>query len=329
MATKPSQPDVVKLSLSAAGAEEYCTGILAVPNAETWWWQTGLAPYRGYSRPFKDHDGRWWWRIKPQFSWPMDFFRPLDRPPRMPLGKSLFGWQYPVAREQANSLTHFNVIHDIGGFDLGRVAEPKRRAIRKGMRGLEIAALDRTDAAATEDARVVWNSHVERTGWNRGFDARAFTAHWKPLADEPGTNVLGARDRQTGVLAAWLVVRIVEGTLYVDTIASHTDRTEHRPNDTLIFAALYNAARLEPVGCVRHANYFLRSSLETLEKFKQSMGFDSGGLASHLHVNPLLAPALRLLKPALWRRLRGDWPPAPVGAVSDRDPPDPGSGDHA
>jgi hypothetical protein len=311
--------ETVALRLASATAEDYCRGILSVPHAETWWWQTGLAPYRGYSRPFKDRDGRWWWRIKPQFSWLIDFFTPLERPPRMPLGKSMFGWQYPVAPAEANSLTHFNVIEDINGFDLSRVADQKRRAIRKGLRGLIVAPLDPRDPAATEDARVVWNSHVERTGWNQVFDAKTYAEHWRPLADEPGTNVLGARDRATGGLAAWLVARIVEGTLYVDTIASHTDRTQHRPNDTLIFAALFNAARLEPAGRVRHANYFLRSSLETLEKFKQSMGFDSSGIPSKLHVNPLAATALKAIKPAMWKRLQGDWMSAAVGAVSDRD----------
>ena len=151
---------------------------------------------------------------------------------------------------------------------------------------------------------MVWNSHVRRTSWNRQCEHTTFTQWWRPLADMAGTNVLGARDKQTGILCAWLIARIVEGTVYVDTIASHTDRLDQRPNDTLIFMLLYNAAQIDGV---KHAHYFLKSDLETLEKFKQSLGFDSSGITSRLHVNALVGAGLRLLRPAMWQRLRGDW----------------------
>ena len=208
--------------------------------------------------------------------------------------------------QRANSLVHFNIIHRLDDYGLDRVASQKRRAIRKGLRHLDIAALDPCDPPTVEQARVVWNSHVERTGWNSTFDGRTFAEHWRPLADTAGTSVIGARDRQTGVLCAWLIARVVEGTVYIDTIASHTERLHHRPNDTLIFCLLHNAARSDGV---QHANYFLRSDLAPLEKFKQSLGFDSSGLPARVEVNPLAALAIRLLKPAIWRRLHGDWPP--------------------
>lgn len=307
MSKAASEVEVPQIALRAASAEDYCRSLLATPRSEMWWFQTGNVPYRGYSRPFVDRDGRWWWKAKPHFAWCVDFFSPLAERPRPPRRKALFGFQYPVSAERADSLVHFNVIRDLSGYDIAAVASQKRRAVRKGLKSLAFVALDPRDAAATEEARVVWNSHVERTGWNEPFDAPTFAGHWSPLADHAGTNVIGVRDAETGVLCAWVVLRIVEGCAYVDTIASHTDRLENRPNDTLIFTALWNAARLPGV---RHANYFLRSSLEPLEAFKQSLGFDSSGLPARLCVNPLIGLALRKARPAMWRRLVGDWPRA-------------------
>jgi hypothetical protein len=304
---KPApEVDVPAVALQIASADAYCRSVLSTPGCEMWWFQTGGAPYRGFSRPFSDRAGRWWWRAKPHFAWPVDFFTPLADCPRPPWFKSALGYQHPAPLERANSLVHFNVIRDLSRYDVGQVASQKRRAVRKGLRSLIFEALDPCAPDVVAEAREVWNSHVERTGWNEAFDAAQFAGHWRPLAQHAGTNIVGVRDADSGALCAWVICRIVEGCAYVDTIASHTERLENRPNDTLIFAALWNAARLPGV---RHANYFLRSSLEPLERFKQSLGFDSSGLPARLRVNPLAGAALRALRPAQWRRLVGDWPP--------------------
>jgi len=300
--TSPSAPE---FRLNAATARDYCQSVLATPRAESFWFLTGLAPYRGFSRPFCDRQDRWWWKAKPQFAWPLDFFTPFVQRPTFPPGKCMLGCQYPVAEHDANSRVNFNVIADLADYDLPRVASSKRRAVRKGLKNLEIGLLDPTDDPSTEEARVVWNSHVERTGWNTRFESAAFRERWRPLADHAGTVILSARERENGLLCAWVVGRLVEGCAWVDTIASHSDRLAHRPNDTLIFVLLYNAAR---TAGIHHANYFLRSALEPLERFKQSMGFRSDGLAARLRVNPLVALGLRILRPAVWRRLHGDQP---------------------
>ena len=160
---------------------------------------------------------------------------------------------------------------------------------------------------------------MARTEWNTQFDAATFARHWAPLRDMAGTNVLGARSLATGALCGWLVARVVGDMLHLDTIASHTDRMADCPNDALDYVALYNAARQG----VRRANYFLRSSLEPLERFKRSLGFDPAGIPARLVVHPVAALALRLIKPAAWTRLHGDWPPpaAPPASASGAAPP--------
>jgi hypothetical protein len=296
---------VPPLALSAASEDDYCRSILASRPAETFWFLAGTGPYETFSRPFRDRDGRWWWRAKPQFAWPLDFFTAYEHRPRVPRGQAMLGRQYPVAPEQANSRVHFNVIRDLTGYGLETVASQKRRAVRKGLRNLDIAPLNPLDAASTEEAREVWNSHVARTGWSTAYEPRAFTRLWRPLADHAGTTVLGARDRSDGLLCAFLVLRTVARCAWIDTIASHTDRLENRPNDAIIFAALHEASRTPGI---QHANYFLRCNLPTLEAFKQSLGFRSDGLAARIEINPLVALGLRTLKPRIWQRLLGDPP---------------------
>lgn len=188
---------------------------------------------------------------------------------------------------------------------MSHVASQKRRAIRKGLRSLALVPLELHDDKVVDEACEVWNSHVERTSWNSAFSAAEFREHWRPLATTAGTTVLGARRQSDGVLAAWVIARNIDGVVYVDTIASHTDRVAERPNDALIYTLLFNAARAGATA----ANYFLRSPIEPLEKFKQSLGFDSGGIPARLRVHPFVAPLLRRLKPSLWSRLVGDWPP--------------------
>lgn len=303
---KPAE-GVPQITLRTASVDEYCRSILATPRAEMWWFQTGDAPKPGYSRPFQGSDGHWWWLPKPRFAWAADFWTPFERPPRMPLSRGLLGYQYPVAFDFADSLAHFNVIRDLPGYDIKNVEMKKRGFVRKqGLVEIELTHLDPTSTREREEARIVWNSHVERTGWNATFSPDAFGDVWGPLADHAGTNVLGARDKQTGELCAFLITRVVGGCAFMDTIASHSERQKKRPNDTIIFIALYNAARMSGV---RHANYFYRSDIRPLEKFKRSLGFDPYGLPSRLELNPLARCVLRLLKPGALRRLRGDWPP--------------------
>ncbi len=305
MAATAAEISVPALAINVASEEEYCRSILSTRPAESFWFLAGTGPYESFSRPFCDRDGRWWWRAKPQFAWPFDFFSPYEKRPRLPRGEAMLGHQYPVTADQADSRVHFNVIENLAGYGLESVASQKRRAVRRGLRNLDIAPMNPLDATSAEEARIVWNSHVERTGWSTAYEWRAFERLWRPLADHAGTTILAARDRESGLLCAFLVLRTVAGCAWVDTIASHTDRLESRPNDAIIFAALHQAARAPGV---RHANYFLRCKLPTLEAFKQSLGFNSDGLPARLELNPLVAFALKRLKPHIWQRLLGDPP---------------------
>jgi len=292
------------LLLASATLSDYAQAVQRLRDNEIWWYFNQLTPHRGSAAPFADDAGGWWYCVKPRFAWPVDFFTPLDRAPRLPRQPRLFGRQYPVAQPHANSRVCMNVILDLAGYDLSRVASDKRRAVRKGLSNLHIAALDPADAAVQTDACTVWNSHVERTGWNKPYALLEFRDSWSELADTPGTTVLGAYDASLGdALCAWLIVRVFADTVWIDTIASHSDRQANRPNDTLIYAAL---AAATAQGIAKHAHYSLYSGIVSLERFKTSLGFSAVDFPCKLEVRTPIKWGLRLLRPRIWKRLCGE-----------------------
>lgn len=304
MTSDRDAPETPIVTLQKATAEEYCNSALQAQHNEFWWYFNGLAPYRRFSKPFRDGDGRWWYRVKPGFAWPLDFFTSYSKRPSGLSTHLLLGWQWPVAPREANSKVWMNVIHDLSDYGLGAVAESKRRAVRKGLRKLEVFAVDPGDAQICAEACEVWNSHVTRTGWNQCMTPARFTESWQELKDWLGTTVLAVRAKDGDQrMCAWLIARVIGETVYVDTLASHTERMDSRPNDTIVFACLC-AAQAQGV---RRAHYSLKSDISSLESFKQSLGFEAYPFPARLRLRFPVGPALRLLRPKIYRRLCGDW----------------------
>jgi hypothetical protein len=258
-------------------------------------------PFRGMTRPFQSRDGTWWFSVKPLFAWPVDFFVPSARIgiPR----PFLVGAQWPVgASDQSNSTVCMNVIHDLQTYGFDSVAASKRRAIRKGLAALDLERLDPGDPRVQLDAWEVWSSHVQRTGWNRAFSLPTFAESWKELSDWPGTAVFGVRDRVTRALCSWTIARAIGSCLYIDTLATHTDRLAHRPNDLIIFEVL-GIGRLAGLS---RAHYSLQSQITSLEEFKKSIGFVACDFPCRLHLRAGVGPMLKVFAPRHLLRLRGD-----------------------
>ena len=318
MRAAPEEPDVRHVPLRQATEEAYCRCALRARRNEFWWYFNGLAPYRGYSRPFPDRRGHWWYCVKPGLAWPVNFFEVNGTAAAALPRFALLGAQWPVADPAAaNSHMVMNVITDLSTYGLEAVDQDKRRAVRKGCRNLTIAAADAADAALAGEACEVWNDHVERTGWNTKMGRKQFVATWAELADWPGTTVLAATDpAEPGRLCAWLIVRFIDSAVYVDTIASHTRRRQSRPNDALLFTCLVSAKRQ----AARWAYYSLAGSVASLERFKQSLGFRPRRFPAALRLRWPLGPILRRLSPGNYRRLLGEVPLVAAAASPGAEP---------
>lgn len=307
--TAPTPAEAQPLALARTRADEYCRAVRRCRHNEFWWYYNALTRRCGSSKPFQDGAGRWWWCVKSWFAWPVDFFSNFEHPDVHPR-RALLGWQFPVLESQANSHVCHNVITDLGDYDLHRIQRKSRRhMVRRALRELQYSVVDPAERSIAEEACAVWNSHVERTGWNRTMSAANFARSWAELRTMPGTTVIVARETgSAGALCAWLVTRIIDHTMFIDTIASHTDRLAKGPNDGLIFLALWSAAKLG----VDHAHYGLLSNIESLEAFKRSMGFTPHPFPCRLHLRAPVEALLRRCRPAIYQRLLGaDVPLAP------------------
>lgn len=293
--------NLATVELARTTETEYCLAAQRARHNEFWWYFNKTSLYRGSSRPFRDSDGRWWYQVKPRFAWPVDFFTPLERIPTSAGKRGLVGRQWPVPEEQANSRVVFNVITDLAAYSLDSVASNKRRAVRKGLAGLALGVESTGDPRLMIEAREVWNSHVARTGWNRPMQLGEFADSWTELAEWPGTTLVTAREKEDGLLCAWLLVRVIDSTCFIDTLASHTERRSSRPNDAIIFASLVSAAALG----IPRAHYSLKSRVKTLEDFKRSVGLSSVGFPACLKLAPGVGPVMRILRPATYSRLTG------------------------
>ena len=296
--------DLKTVNLRRASVEEYCRAVVRMRHNAFWWYFHGCKAGGRIWKPFRDAGGRWWWYVKPGFVWPVDFFSAFAPHRNFKPRSLLLGWQYPTTDAAANSRVHLNVIQDLSGYDLGRIARKKKRyGIRRALQHLQIDVGDPSDSAVANEACAVWNSHVARTGWNRALTPPAFRAGWLELATCPGTTLLTARDpRAGGELCAWLIARIIGDTVFIDTLSSHTDRVGLGPNDGLIFLCLHSAAKLG----VPHAHYALKSRIKSLEAFKQSLGFLPHAYPCRLELRRPVAPLLRIFAPRIYSRLLGD-----------------------
>jgi len=298
-----SPADVQPISLERTTAGEYCRAVQRATQVEFWWYMGGLVGKRNRWKPFEDSSGRWWWHVKPRFAWPVDFFSPIPDAASVHPSSGLLGWQHSVQPHEANSHVRLNVIQDLSGYKLEAIEGKKRRwTIRKALRELDYAVCDATDADVASQACEVWNSHVQRTGWNKPMTTDEFRRSWHELAAMPGTTVITARDRQSHALCAWLIGRVIDGTAFIDTLTSHTDRVAGGPNDGLVFLYLISAAAMG----IRHAHYGLHSKIESLESFKKGLGFTPHAFPTRLHLRFPVGPLLRILRPRDYKRLLGD-----------------------
>jgi len=302
---KPSVVEIESptLALKRTTIDDYCHAVRRARHNEFWWYYNGLTQRFRRQKPFQDAAGRWWWMVKPYFAWPVDFFSPISNSAHARPRRMLLGWQFPTNEAAANSVVRQNVIFELSGYGLDRIESNKRRAIRRALRELRYEIVRPDDSTLAEEARIVWNSHVERTGWNRSMDNVEFMRSWAELAEMPGTSVIVAREIDgQNPMCAWLITRILGDTIYIDTIASHTDRVGGRPNDGLIFLALQSASHAGVV----HAHYSLVSRITSLEAFKRSLGFIPHPFPCHLHLLSPIGALMRWIRPGLYSRLRGD-----------------------
>ncbi len=299
---EPQDIEFPLIDLKHCTTDEYCRALVAEGDLP-FWWQHETPPDRNYAVPFQDTLGTWWYQVRPGYAWPADAVEAVPSPGRkLPYKKTYLAYQHVVPEaERSNGALVVNMILDLPAYGARSIGD-KRRAVRKGLKCCEVIAVETIDDRRMPGALKCWNDLVSRTGWRTLRDEAYIRRTWERIIAMPGTTILLAIDREKDDVAGFLIIRTFGRTSYVDTIASNSDLLDSRPNDILMWTMLRNAQRIDGV---TRAHYSIKSDVEALEKFKQSIGFEPVRFPAMLHARPGMMTALRLLKPATYRRLTG------------------------
>lgn len=296
------------LAIDSCAIDEHCSGYKQAKLTSFWWYQFKDKIFGNFSIPFKYVD-RWFFQVKPGYVWLVDPFKPLEVKDRfalsLPFTKSFVGFQVIIdAKEKSNSQLVYNVLPLFENYSLKIVDAKRRNSIRKGNNLCFVRKIEKDllGKEVIKEATEVWNSLTVRTSWKTKKSEDFMDYSWKELLDIPGNHIIGCFDKGSGKLIAWLIIKCIDGVLFVDTIASHSGYLEKNPNDILIFAALQNAS----VRGFKNAHYAMKSYVTSLETFKQSFGFVPTGFPAYVNINfPFNVMMNMFFKKELKRTFRG------------------------
>jgi len=292
--------EYVKINMNCSSIFDYCAYMQKSKYNGFWWYLLPEKFFGNYSKPFQNQYGEWFFWIKPFFCWPVDFLKNQASKPI--LSKSILGYQLRSDHENSNSFFSFRMIYDLKNYSEENISAKRRNLIRKGIERSYINTIDINNYEIIEHCLNIWNEHSARTGWKRKLNYNYFFSSWNELLQCPGTTILYIKEKETSRIIGWLIVKIIGEMAFIDTIATSTEKGRTNPNDSLIYTAIMNLKDIPKVKCVQ---YGLSSPIESLENFKESIGFKIIKLPSFLHVNPILKIFLKSFKPNVWERLRG------------------------
>ena len=303
---KPAEIEYQPVPLRHAAVEEYCRALLEVRTASFWWYLGRSRFFGNYSLPFQDDRGRWWYQVKPGLCWPADFLAPIDLTTvSLPLRKRFLAYQHITGNSKsANSKLVINVINDLSTYSVATIDAKRRNSIRKGSRLCEVRLIERSDSDLFEECRETWNDLSARTGWKEPLERETFYESWSTLLDLPGTTIIVGFDEESGKVAGFLIVKVLDDTAYVDTIASRSSLLRTNVNDILLYSFIKSA---QMVPGVRKVHYAIKSYIESLECFKTSFGFDPHTFPAYTCFLPGIEALLKIFRKADYNRLIGNF----------------------
>ncbi len=305
MTDGPKDIECPSLTIKHCSTEAHCEALARARNLPFWWYQDTTRFGRNFSLPFRDSLGDWWYQVRPGFAWPVDVFDPLTGQGRqLPWRNTYVAYQHVVPEDEpSNAALVFNTISDVAQYGSGSMDDKRRNAVRKGMRSCDVQTVERLDDGWLPGVTQAWNDLVDRTGWKHHRDASQIRESWSELIELSSATILLAIDKESGQVAGFLITKAFGRTAYVDTIASNSGLLKSNPNDALMYTFLRN---VQKVANVQKVHYALKSNVESLEKFKTSLGFQPLRFPARLHARPGVMTALRLLRPTAYRRVIGD-----------------------
>ncbi len=250
-------------------------------------------------RKVLEHQGIHFVEAQRGFYWPIKLAAPLRTFPRSLPGA--YGHKVVVAdAAQANATLHLMLADDIPNYSLEQFSRDRRKGVRRALKAVEVRPLESPLVLAREGGYEISCSFHERTEWGQMSSRSEYEATLERWELDKGMVWFGGYVE--GALGGYISVSVADGYGTMGTIATHSDFLNARINDALVYEL---ARRCQESGVVNSLAFGLYCQKKSLNQFKESMLFRCHSLPSYAHVRWPMKLALRMLRPAVYRRVYG------------------------
>lgn len=242
-------------------------------------------------------DGVWWKEIKRCFYRPLDFHTALalgaSRPDRL---KALVGYEHLVpGAERANGVYVSMEVDGSGPYDLSSFKKKRRYCIKRGLEELEIRRVEDLEEVLDQIYEVNVSAYA-RFDWPGNHEGMTN----RDLLEKHARRTFGLPGRQDffgafyqGRLVAHLSSIQLEPVMMICSYLAHSDYLQYFPSEALIYT--FTKQALEKPG-IQRITFGPECARESLNQFKEHMGFKRVKYPLLRRLNPLLVPAIRLTR---------------------------------
>ncbi|MCK4856569.1 MAG: hypothetical protein KAT58_01230 [candidate division Zixibacteria bacterium] len=250
----------------------------------------------GLGRKVLQRNGIWWKELKTHYYIPLNRLRAFDRGESRPdRFRVLVGYEHLVSSpDQANSAYISMETNDKESYSLENFKKKRRYCIRRGLDELEMRKMEDFDEFLIEGYKLILVAY-QRFDWPGSHQNILNRARFEKTL----RRTFGLKGRYgygayyQGCLIGYLTVLEIEETVYVNQLITHTDYLRLYPSEALLYSFTREAFSQEGVERVAFGP---ECAKESLNRFKEAMGFKRVKYPMYRWVNPLLKPAIRLTR---------------------------------
>jgi len=184
----------------------------------------------------------------------------------------------------------FRLIVDSPNYNLDSLTSKARNQTRRGLEYCNVRPLEFTDLA--ESGLQLQRDTLRRQGRRIPANlAEKWRSYVQAAAVSDGAAAWGAFHKDT--LAAFLVGLQVNQTIHILIVRSSAATLQFYPNNALIFSFVQQALKIGVAQEVSIGFESIQSGIESLDKFKEGLGFRRRPTYQYVHVTPRLGGIIR------------------------------------
>lgn len=208
--------------------------------------------------------------------------------------KALVGYEHMVpAGVNYNAILPVMSVGDIKGYSLERLEKKKRNQIRRGLERIEVKEVSNLNQIIKESYEINISALSRQNRVAKGYPSnfKKWQKEIQKTFNLPGREMWGAFLKNK--LVAYLRSYFVEDTIFITNTMSHTDYLSFYPNDALLFSYILHCKEKREL---RTITLGLWCEKQSLNKYKEQMGFRRIDFPLFRYINPLLRPIVSLTR---------------------------------